>query len=204
MGRRCGVSCWRAGAREEQARLGPSGDPGAGKLFPRRTWDEPDDSFPSLARSASSRTVWRASGEATRGLRAGLRRQAPPWRFRPANCLRNPLTGEVGPARIPSCDGAIAQLGERLHGMQEVVGSSPTSSTRRFGLRCVGSAIAGPTSFFRKIGSSGAGKARLGWRSLGFCVVPPGAAVVCRTIGATGGAGRDLRFHWASVALRRG
>jgi hypothetical protein len=25
--------------------------------------------------------------------------------------------------------GAIAQLGERLHGMQEVVGSSPTSST---------------------------------------------------------------------------
>ena len=27
--------------------------------------------------------------------------------------------------------GAIAQLGERLHGMQEVVGSSPTSSTSR-------------------------------------------------------------------------
>src|SRR5689334_22374199 len=26
-------------------------------------------------------------------------------------------------------DGAIAQLGERLHGMQEVVGSIPTSST---------------------------------------------------------------------------
>ena len=26
--------------------------------------------------------------------------------------------------------GAIAQLGERLHGMQEVVGSIPTSSTR--------------------------------------------------------------------------
>ena len=104
--------------------------------------------------------------DATRGLRAGLRRPAPPWRFRPGNCLRNPLTGEVGPARIPSCDGAIAQLGERLHGMQEVVGSSPTSSTRRFRLRSVGSAIAGPTSIFWKIGSSGAGKARLGWRSL--------------------------------------
>ena len=29
-----------------------------------------------------------------------------------------------------SAPGAIAQLGERLHGMQEVVGSSPTSSTR--------------------------------------------------------------------------
>ena len=29
------------------------------------------------------------------------------------------------------CLGAIAQLGERLHGMQEVVGSSPTSSIRR-------------------------------------------------------------------------
>jgi hypothetical protein len=27
--------------------------------------------------------------------------------------------------------GAIAQLGERLHGMQEVVGSSPTSSIGR-------------------------------------------------------------------------
>ena len=26
--------------------------------------------------------------------------------------------------------GALAQLVERLHGMQEVVGSSPTSSTR--------------------------------------------------------------------------
>ena len=34
--------------------------------------------------------------------------------------------------------GALAQLVERLHGMQEVVGSIPTSSTktsRRFGIR---------------------------------------------------------------------
>ena len=36
--------------------------------------------------------------------------------------------GRVDSAR-QSC-GAIAQLGERLHGMQEVVGSIPTSSTR--------------------------------------------------------------------------
>ncbi len=29
-------------------------------------------------------------------------------------------------------DGAIAQLGERLHGMQEVSGSIPLSSTKLF------------------------------------------------------------------------
>jgi hypothetical protein len=29
----------------------------------------------------------------------------------------------------PSQNGAIAQLGERLHGMQEVVGSIPSGST---------------------------------------------------------------------------
>ena len=28
--------------------------------------------------------------------------------------------------------GAVAQLGEHLHGMQEVVGSNPTSSTRLY------------------------------------------------------------------------
>jgi hypothetical protein len=33
-----------------------------------------------------------------------------------------------------SAIGAIAQLGERLHGMQEVVGSIPTSSTKLHGL----------------------------------------------------------------------
>ena len=32
-------------------------------------------------------------------------------------------------------DGAIAQLGERLHGMQEVRGSIPRSSTKFFGHR---------------------------------------------------------------------
>ncbi|VTZ62845.1 hypothetical protein EMEDMD4_440159 [Sinorhizobium medicae] len=34
-----------------------------------------------------------------------------------------------GPAQ-PDPDGAIAQLGERLHGMQEVSGSIPLSSTK--------------------------------------------------------------------------
>ncbi len=42
------------------------------------------------------------------------------------------LTTSTTPHRIPSLritNGAIAQLGERLHGMQEVVGSIPISST---------------------------------------------------------------------------
>jgi hypothetical protein len=33
--------------------------------------------------------------------------------------------------------GAIAQLGERLHGMQEVAGSIPASSTKPYRLSCV-------------------------------------------------------------------
>jgi hypothetical protein len=37
--------------------------------------------------------------------------------------------------------GAIAQLGERLHGMQEVVGSSPTSSITGNMHRIVGLSI---------------------------------------------------------------
>ena len=32
---------------------------------------------------------------------------------------------------MKNSNGAIAQLGERLHGMQEVVGSSPISSTKK-------------------------------------------------------------------------
>jgi hypothetical protein len=38
------------------------------------------------------------------------------------------VRGYLYNARLPTV-GAIAQLGERLHGMQEVVGSIPTSST---------------------------------------------------------------------------
>ena len=48
------------------------------------------------------------------------------------------LTGEAGPLNMRPVltDGAIAQLGERLHGMQEVDGSIPSSSTKfRFRLR---------------------------------------------------------------------
>ena len=36
---------------------------------------------------------------------------------------------------MPNCDGAIAQLGERLHGMQEVGGSIPPGSTSLRSLR---------------------------------------------------------------------
>src|SRR5215510_2805861 len=36
---------------------------------------------------------------------------------------------------MPDCDGAIAQLGERLHGMQEVGGSIPPGSTSLRSLR---------------------------------------------------------------------
>ena len=42
-------------------------------------------------------------------------------------------------------DGAIAQLGERLHGMQEVAGSSPASSTS-----CVATSITIGSETFRK------------------------------------------------------
>jgi hypothetical protein len=41
-------------------------------------------------------------------------------------------------ARLPR--GAIAQLGERLHGMQEVAGSIPASSTKIFGVHSLRSA----------------------------------------------------------------
>jgi hypothetical protein len=34
------------------------------------------------------------------------------------------------------CNGALAQLGERLHGMQEVSGSIPLGSTRTNRFRC--------------------------------------------------------------------
>ena len=41
------------------------------------------------------------------------------------------------PILINALIGAIAQLGERLTGSQEVVGSIPTSSTNKYkGLRC--------------------------------------------------------------------
>src|SRR6185312_15652515 len=45
-----------------------------------------------------------------------------------------PATGKMPLLRL----GAIAQLGERLHGMQEVVGSIPTSSTKLLKGRPVG------------------------------------------------------------------
>jgi hypothetical protein len=49
------------------------------------------------------------------------------WRHsRPAHCL-DEFNG-VRYRAAPSC-GAIAQLGERLHGMQEVGGSIPPGST---------------------------------------------------------------------------
>ncbi len=37
------------------------------------------------------------------------------------------------------CKGGIAQLGERLHGMQEVIGSIPFTSTKIFWKREIGS-----------------------------------------------------------------
>ena len=40
-----------------------------------------------------------------------------------------PLRFDQGAPIIRVPQGAIAQLGERLHGMQEVVGSIPTGST---------------------------------------------------------------------------
>jgi hypothetical protein len=59
--------------------------------------------------------------------------------------------------------GAIAQLGERLHGMQEVVGSSPTSSTilttvepaqspRGLGLRRLETVVSGFGGWWRRLG----------------------------------------------------
>ena len=46
-------------------------------------------------------------------------------------CARNRIAALGGtPARVGSRFGAIAQVEERLHGMQEVEGSSPSSSTK--------------------------------------------------------------------------
>src|SRR5579875_1925012 len=55
-------------------------------------------------------------------------------RHRPRSRLTPPRNGRrscITLAEEFSFDGAIAQLGERLHGMQEVAGSSPASSTPR-------------------------------------------------------------------------
>ena len=43
--------------------------------------------------------------------------------------LWHPLTASTRARKVPPPRGAIAQLGERLHGMQEVGGSIPPSST---------------------------------------------------------------------------
>ena len=42
------------------------------------------------------------------------------------------LTYLMSDRNLPRLRGAIAQLGERLHGMQEVVGSIPSGSTKFF------------------------------------------------------------------------
>src|SRR3569623_1043154 len=42
-----------------------------------------------------------------------------------------PIGRRIGPTRTRLIQGAIAQLGERLHGMQEVGGSIPPGSTNR-------------------------------------------------------------------------
>ena len=44
------------------------------------------------------------------------------------------LTGSLRIRKVRGSVGAIAQLGERLHGMQEVGGSIPPSSTKSFRL----------------------------------------------------------------------
>ena len=45
----------------------------------------------------------------------------------------NPLTSGIMYAIIPLVHGGIAQLGERLNGIQEVSGSIPLISTRTIG-----------------------------------------------------------------------
>ena len=78
------------------------------------------------------------AGAASFGSDAGLRRRADRRRVRLVRLNRWGTRGIRGlsltvPARNPTirrlCDGAIAQLGERLHGMQEVDGSIPSGST---------------------------------------------------------------------------
>ena len=54
--------------------------------------------------------------------------------------------GEYADNLLNTQDGAIAQLGERLHGMQEVVGSIPSGSTI-FHLRAA--ATPTPPTWFR-------------------------------------------------------
>ena len=44
---------------------------------------------------------------------------------------RLPRDGKSGSFRSRRRDGAIAQLGERFHGMEEVVGSIPSGSTKQ-------------------------------------------------------------------------
>ena len=48
-----------------------------------------------------------------------------------ADCSEKTLTFKELPHRMATLFGAIAQLGERLHGMQEVSGSIPLSSTKK-------------------------------------------------------------------------
>lgn len=50
----------------------------------------------------------------------------------PPRTKRRFKTGFPEPVNARYPDGAIAQLGERLHGMQEVSGSIPLSSTKIF------------------------------------------------------------------------
>ncbi len=52
-------------------------------------------------------------------------------RNRPENVQKCGLTGRAIARKVPLLLGAIAQLGERLHGMQEVGGSIPPGSTNK-------------------------------------------------------------------------
>ena len=82
----------------------------------------------------------RASSSARVRVRYHVRRVAPRW---PANRAREraPSHGSVQPGFVDTgrtavlqfapFRGAIAQLGERLHGMQEVDGSIPSGSTKQ-------------------------------------------------------------------------
>src|SRR5947208_16539744 len=81
-------------------------------------------SFPTKKRAMRTSPTSSVMSEATKRLEIGpeLCSGSPP---QVAQGLR-----EHGRNRpCPDCDGAIAQLGERLHGMQEVGGSIPPGST---------------------------------------------------------------------------
>src|SRR5262249_39360246 len=58
------------------------------------------------------------------------------YQLRKANRIPSPLTAGVPADTFQLTIGGLAQLGERLHGMQEVSGSSPLSSTF-FGRLCL-------------------------------------------------------------------